>query len=83
VPNRVLAKISRPETATMFMRPPPTQLVRRLIEKGALSAAEAELAAHIPVADDLCVEADSGGHTDRGRAIVIVPAICHLARGNR
>ncbi|HET9277357.1 MAG TPA: hypothetical protein VFN95_04205, partial [Flavitalea sp.] len=31
-----------------------------------------------PMADDICVEADSGGHTDQGVAQVLVPAMIRL-----
>ena len=74
-PRRVLAKVSRPETAERFMSPPPAPLLRRLVEEGELSAEEAALAARIPVAEDVTVEADSGGHTDNRPMAVILPAI--------
>ncbi|MFH9570658.1 PfaD family polyunsaturated fatty acid/polyketide biosynthesis protein [Streptomyces sp. NPDC017230] len=63
-PTRILAKISRPEVAEKFLSPAPHDLLRRLVEQGELSGEEAELAARVPVAEDITVEADSGGHTD-------------------
>ncbi|MFE0800397.1 PfaD family polyunsaturated fatty acid/polyketide biosynthesis protein [Streptomyces sp. NPDC058812] len=63
-PVRVMAKVSRPETARAFMSPAPPDLVRALVAAGRLSAAEAALAARVPVAEDITAEADSGGHTD-------------------
>ena len=35
-----------------------------LVESGRLSPREAELSRHVPVAEDITVEVDSGGHTD-------------------
>jgi trans-AT polyketide synthase/acyltransferase/oxidoreductase domain-containing protein len=77
-PNHVLAKVSRPEVATAFMSPAPAPIVRRLVESGHLSATEAELAAHVPISDDVCVESDSAGHTDQGVALVLLPAMLLL-----
>nr|BBX77904.1 oxidoreductase [Mycobacterium florentinum] len=62
--NHVMAKISRPEVARMFMEPAPAALVSALVASGKLTEREAELARHVPVAEDITVEADSGGHTD-------------------
>ena len=78
VPHRVLAKVSRVEVATAFMQPAPKSLVQRLVYTGLLTAAEADLSQFVPMADDICVEADSGGHTDRGVASVLMPAILSL-----
>jgi len=74
----VFAKVSRPEVAAQFMNPPPERLLRDLVAAGHLTAAEAELAAHVPVAEDVTVEADSGGHTDNRPLTAILPAILHL-----
>jgi PfaD family protein len=60
----VVAKVSRPEVARLFMEPAPAALVSALEASGKLTAREAELSRHVPVAEDITVEADSGGHTD-------------------
>lgn len=78
VRNRVIAKVSRPEVASAFMSPAPAKLTARLVESGKLTAEEAELAAHIPVSHHICVEADSGGHTDMGVAYTLMPAMLSL-----
>jgi trans-AT polyketide synthase, acyltransferase and oxidoreductase domains len=78
VPNHVLAKVSRPEVAELFMNPAPTQIVERLVQEGLLSAEEAAMAPSIPISNDICVEADSGGHTDQGVALVLMPAMMAL-----
>lgn len=77
-PNLVLAKVSRPEVARAFMSPAPESIVRGLVAAGRLSLHEAELARNIPVASDICVEADSGGHTDQGVAYALMPAMLRL-----
>ncbi|MBN2533159.1 MAG: ACP S-malonyltransferase [Spirochaetales bacterium] len=76
--HRIIAKISRPEVAHVFLSPAPERIVQKLIDKGAVTKEEAELAKSVPMADDLCVEADSGGHTDMGVAYVLMPAILVL-----
>jgi trans-AT polyketide synthase/acyltransferase/oxidoreductase domain-containing protein len=76
--HRVLAKVSRPEVASLFMRPAPDYIIRSLVEAGKITQIQAELARTVPMADDICVEADSGGHTDGGVAITLFPAILLL-----
>ncbi|WP_433325371.1 PfaD family polyunsaturated fatty acid/polyketide biosynthesis protein [Spirillospora sp. CA-294931] len=76
--TRLFAKVSRPEVAEQFMRPAPAPLVRALVERGHLTEAEAELAASVPVAEDITVEADSGGHTDNRALTVVMPIILAL-----
>ena len=63
-PNMVFAKISRPEVARHFMSPPPAAMLDALVAEGKLTTSEAQLAATLPVAEDITVESDSGGHTD-------------------
>ena len=60
--NRLIAKLSRPEVARAFMSPAPERLLTRLLAEGAITAAQADMLRQIPMATDLCVEADSGGH---------------------
>lgn len=76
--NQVLAKVSRPEVARQFLAPPPPELLDRLRAEGALTAEEAAAAAALPVASDLCVESDSGGHTDGGVALALLPTFVRL-----
>jgi PfaD family protein len=74
-PNRVVAKVSREEVAAKFFAPPPQRLLDKLVASAQLSADQAQLAAEIPLACDLTVEADSGGHTDNRPALVLFPTI--------
>ncbi len=76
--NKLMAKISRPEVAEQFLQPAPEVIVKRLVEQAQLTEQEAELAKQLPLASDLCVEADSGGHTDMGNAAVLLPAMLRL-----
>jgi len=74
-PHKIMAKLSRPEVAQVFLSPAPERLVTKLLETQKISAQQAQLAKEIPMADDLCVEADSGGHTDMGIMPVLLPTI--------
>jgi trans-AT polyketide synthase/acyltransferase/oxidoreductase domain-containing protein len=78
VPNRVIAKVSRPEVAALFLAPAPAQIVERLRGEGLISEEAAALSARLPLASDICVEADSGGHTDMGVTSVLLPAMIRL-----
>ncbi|OAR26695.1 2-nitropropane dioxygenase [Streptomyces sp. ERV7] len=73
--HHIVAKVSRAEVAERFLRPAPPELVRELVERGLVTAEQAELGARLPLAQDLCVEADSAGHTDGGNAYVLMPAM--------
>lgn len=75
---RVIAKISRPEVAREFLSPAPDYIVSNLLEENAITAEQGILLKEVPMADDLCVEADSGGHTDGGSASVLMPSIIRL-----
>jgi len=77
-PNRIIAKVSREEIAEKFFSPAPEKLVRALVERGAITHEQAELAEQIPVAQDITAEADSGGHTDHRPAIALLPTLAAL-----
>lgn len=68
---RLLARVSRPEVAEAFLAPPPETLVAELLRAGLVTAAEAERARNVPLADDLCVEAEPGSSLT---ADVLLPA---------
>jgi trans-AT polyketide synthase/acyltransferase/oxidoreductase domain-containing protein len=76
--HKVLAKLSRPEVAEGFMRPVSERILSNLLEKRLISNEQAELARQVPISHDICIEADSGGHTDRGMATVLYPSIERL-----
>lgn len=76
--NRILGKVSRPEVAAVFMSPPQEKIVAQLLAAGLVTAEQAELAKSVPISGEICVEADSGGHTDMGIPTVIFPALRRL-----
>ncbi|WP_136667783.1 ACP S-malonyltransferase [Flavobacterium sp. H122] len=76
--HKIIAKISRPEVAEAFMRPAPERIVNKLLDEGLVTIEQAELAKRIPISYDICVEADSAGHTDSGVAMVLLPSIQQL-----
>ena len=73
--HRVIAKVSRAEVAERFLRPAPPAMLQALVRDGSITAEQAELAARVPMADDITAEADSGGHTDRRPLLVLLPEI--------
>lgn len=78
IPHFIIAKISRPEIAEVFLSPAPPSIVKKLVEQGKLTAEEARLGEYIPMSHDICVESDSGGHTDQRVALTMVPVIMRL-----
>lgn len=76
--NHILAKISHPNVAEAFMRPAPEEMVKRLLETNQISRKQAQLSQHVPVSQDICVEADSGGHTSQGVAYILIPSMQRL-----
>lgn len=77
-PQRMIAKVSRVELARQFWAPPPSSLLDQLLAEGAISSDEHSLAASIPMAVDLTVEADSGGHTDNRPLVTLLPQMLSL-----
>jgi PfaD family protein len=76
--HHVFAKISRPETAEQFLSPPPADMLAALVREGAVTESQARMAATLSVAEDVTVEADSGGHTDNRPLSVVLPLVCGL-----
>jgi len=74
-PNRIIAKISREEVAARFFAPPPERFLQELVAAGRLTPEQAEWATQIPMAQDVTVESDSGGHTDNRPALALFPTI--------
>ncbi|MFK7930589.1 MAG: PfaD family polyunsaturated fatty acid/polyketide biosynthesis protein, partial [Myxococcota bacterium] len=76
--NHVLAKVSRPEVAEKFLRPAPQALIDELVQSGAITAEQGEMAVHVPIACDITAEGDSGGHTDHRPLLVLLPILQSL-----
>jgi len=78
ISNHIIAKISRKEVARRFMEPAPQDLLDQLLNDGKISAEQAELSHSVPMADDITVEADSGGHTDNRPLVGLIPTMLAL-----
>jgi trans-AT polyketide synthase, acyltransferase and oxidoreductase domains len=78
IKNKVIAKVSRREVATKFLQPAPPRILKELLEQGLITDLQAKLAAKVPMADDITVEADSGGHTDNRPLVCLLPSIIAL-----
>jgi PfaD family protein len=76
--NKILAKVSRREVAARFLGPAPAKTLALLRQQNLISEVQANLAAQVPLADDITVEADSGGHTDNRPLVCILPSIIAL-----
>ena len=78
IQNHIIAKLSRTEVATQFMQPAPEKMLDSLLAVGRITAEQAQLARRVPVADDITVEADSGGHTDQRPLVCLLPTMLAL-----
>jgi PfaD family protein len=76
--NHVFAKVSRLEIARQFLSPPPPALLAQLVARGDIGSEQARMAARVPMAQDVTVEADSGGHTDNRPALTLLPGMLAL-----
>ena len=76
--NRIIAKLSRLEMAQRFLDPAPADLLDQLVQAKKITPLQAELAQKIPMADDITVEADLGGHTDNRPLVCMLPAFMAL-----
>lgn len=76
--NNLLAKVSRIGIAKQFMSPPPQYIIEQLLDNRDITDTEAQLAPYIPVANEVCVEAESAGHTDRRASNIVFPSIRSL-----
>lgn len=76
--NRIIAKLSRKEVAARFLSPAPAEILKHLLADGKITEEQARLAQFVPMADDITVEADSGGHTDNRPLVLLLPAVLTL-----
>lgn len=76
--HHVFAKVSRPEVAERFMSPAPAAIVQHLLAQGRITPDEARLAERVSVAEDITVEADSGGHTDNQALTCVFPTVLRV-----
>ena len=78
IQNHIIAKLSRTEVAAQFMQPALEKMLDSLLAAGRITAEQAQLARLVPVADDITVEADSGGHTDQRPLVCLLPTMLAL-----
>lgn len=78
IQNHIIAKISRREIALLFLNPAPERILDELAAAGRITPEQAELARQVPMADDITVEGDSGGHTDNQPLVSLLPSIIAL-----
>jgi trans-AT polyketide synthase/acyltransferase/oxidoreductase domain-containing protein len=76
--GRILAKVARREVAEALLQPAPERLVRNLVQQGILTAEEAELSGGLPMADDLCVEGETGWQHMTNNFVSVLPHILRL-----
>jgi PfaD family protein len=76
--NKIIAKISRREVGTVFMQPAPEKILSQLVADGMITQQQMQMALQVPMADDITVEADSGGHTDNRPLTCLLPSIIAL-----
>jgi len=76
--QQLFAKVSRPEVARRFLSPAPPEILATLLARGQITQREADLARRVPLAEDLTVEADSGGHTDNRPLPALFPTLAAL-----
>jgi trans-AT polyketide synthase, acyltransferase and oxidoreductase domains len=81
IENRILVKLSRPEIAELFLAPPPEGIIKSLLAEGKITEEQANLSRLVPMADDICAEADSGGHTDQRTPYALFPVIKAIRDG--
>ncbi len=73
--NRVLAKTSLPALAGSLLRPAPDTILRSLLQMGRISPEQAEICAQVPLADDICLECDTGSYTSQRSALALFPTL--------
>ena len=83
ISNRLIAKVSRKEVALKFLEPAPEEILSQLKSEGRITEEQVRLAHQAPMADDITVEADSGGHTDNRPLVNVLPAIIRLRDMNQ
>ncbi len=57
--HKIIVKVSRPEVMEAFLSPAPEYIIQQLLNQDLITPEEVELSKEVPVADDICVEADS------------------------
>jgi len=79
--NKIIWKLSRTEVARAALSPPSQKMIQKLLSERRITQEEAERARNMKaLADAVCVESDSGGHTDRRPLHVLFPIMLQLRK---
>jgi trans-AT polyketide synthase, acyltransferase and oxidoreductase domains len=78
IKNHIIAKLSRKEVARRFLEPAAADILDQLVKENKITELQSRLARQVPVADDITVEADSGGHTDNRPLVGLLPTMLTL-----
>lgn len=73
--NKIIARVFRPEIAETFLKPAPERMVNLLLEQKKITPEQAQLAKSVPIAHDLCVDANVGGISDRNSLLTLLPQV--------
>lgn len=73
--HRVIAKVTRPDIAELFLLPIPNDLLKKLRDAGEITEEQFHMGAEISVADDICVVGDQAGPTDNSNLLSCFPVI--------
>ncbi len=76
--HKILLKTSKSESAEMFMQAAPKHMLNKLLADQLITEEQHELAQQVAVADDICVEGDSGWKTEQASTLVKLPEIIRL-----
>ena len=71
--HKLLVKTDSIDVASLFMSPPPPFIVHKLLEEGVITPQQAEQSSFISMADDICVEGDTGWRTNRANILINLP----------
>ena len=78
IKNKILLKTAKPIIAEVFMQSAPLHLLDQLLAENLISDDEHKLSKQIPMADDICVEGDSGWKNSQTVTIIKLPEIIEL-----
>ncbi|ACE85007.1 ACP S-malonyltransferase [Cellvibrio japonicus] len=81
--HHIMAKLSRPEVADVFLSPAPQRIVDELLTANLITLQQAEWSRKVPMSHAICVEADSGGHTDMGNPTILFPTMKKLCEAKQ
>lgn len=73
--HKIIARVFRAEIAETFLKPAPERMVNQLLEQQKITPEQAQLAKSLPIAHDICVDANVGGISDRNSLLTLFPQV--------